>query len=155
MKVKSDEEIREEIRELFSQLPALQDLLKEMKVHKAEKSDGTKRENIASMSSDFDTDEAISHVIYESSLEEWDNPLVVIEKHTNKLYSEFRYITDTVNKFSSELLKSGVEIDELERQVRVVSALIRALANRINIMCENGINDMNSQLDIIRIKKYI
>lgn len=143
MAIKTDEEIRKEVKELYSLNPILQDLLKEAKAQMAEKEeavDDFKKENTDNGSDSWDS-------------EEWHKAFVIIEKHMDRLFGELRCITAEVERFSSALPKSGAETEELERQVEVISALTRALADRVDIMCENGIKDMDSQLDIIRIKR--
>ena len=58
-----------------------------------------------------------------------------------------------VGKFSGSLSESGVDIEEMERQVGVIKTLINAVVGRVNLLCENGVRDLDSQMDIIRIKR--
>lgn len=134
MAIKPDEEIRKEVSELFSQNPILQDLLREAKVQASGKTE--------------DTLEA-----FEDSLNEWCMVLTLVEGRMDRLFAELDSITGLVDKFSSSLSESKVDIEEMERQVEVVGAMLHALVNRVDILCENEIKDMNSQLDIIRVKR--
>lgn len=139
MAIKPDEEIRKEVSELFSQNPILQDLLREAKVQAAGKTEDLEME---------DELDALA-----SSLDEWYLVLAITEKHMGRLFGELGCITDLISKFSRELYGSGVETKELEHQVGVISALLHTLVSRVNILCEDEIKDMNSQLDIVRVKR--
>lgn len=142
MGVKTDEEIRREVNELFGQHPILQDLLREAKVQAAGKKQETgdsKKEDVLD--------------IFECSLNEFYIVLSLIEEHMDRLFDELGCITGLVGKFSSDLHRSEVDVEELERQVGVIKTLINGVVGRVNILCENGIKDLNSQLDIIRIKR--
>lgn len=134
MAIKSDDEIRKEVSELFGQNQIFQNLLKEIKAKAAGKTE--------------DTLEA-----FEDSLNELCIVLTLIEGRMNRLFTELDSITGLVGKFSGSLSESGVDIEELERQVDIVSAMLHALANRVDILCENGARDLNSQLDIVRVKR--
>lgn len=142
MGIKTDEEIRKEVNELFGQHPILQDLLREAKEQAAGKKQETgdsKKEN------ELD--------IFECSLNEFYIVLSLIEGHMDRLFDEMSCIAGLVGKFSSDLHRSEVDVEELERQVGVIKTLINGVVGRVNILCENGIKDLNSQLDIIRIKR--
>lgn len=134
MAIKPDEEIRKEVSELFGQNQIFQDLLKEVKAKAAGKTE--------------DSLEA-----FEDSLNELCMVLTLVEGRMDRLFAELDSITGLVDKFSSSLSESKVDIEEMERQVEVVSAMLHALANRVDILCENGARDLNSQLDIVRVKR--
>lgn len=134
MAIKPDEEIRKEVSELFGQNQIFQDLLREAKTKAAGKTE--------------DSLEA-----FEDSLNEWCMVLTLVEGRMDRLFGELGCITGLVDKFSSSLSDSKVDIEEMERQVEVVGAMLRSLTNRVDILCENEIKDMNSQLDIIRVKR--
>lgn len=164
----------EEIKKLISQIPTAEDFLKEIEAAKAEKSmlslddnydicgnpyntekaeetadasGGFRGENTVSESDDWET------TILEKSRDEWYYSLNIIKIHMDRLFKNLRIINAEIESFSSKMSKSKVGTEELERQVGAISALVRVLSNRVDIMCENGIRDMNSQLDIIRIKR--
>lgn len=167
----------EEMKKLISQIPTAEGFLKEVEAKKAQKpvlglddnydicgnpynTEPEKAEETAETSDSCSDEKTVgedvsdySDDIFESSLNEWYTALVVIENHMDRLFAELRCITEAVSIFSSKLQKSGVDEDELERQVGIVSAFTRTLSNRVNIMCENGIRDMNSQLDVIKIRR--
>ena len=136
MAIKADDEIRKEVNELFGQNQIFQDLLKEIKT-KATATGKTE-----------DSFEAL-----ENSLNELCMVLALVEGCMDRLFAELDSITGLVGKFSRSLSASKVDIEEMERQVDIVSAMLRALANRVDILCENGARDLNSQLDIVKIKR--
>ena len=136
MAIKADDEIRKEVNELFGQNQIFQDLLKEIKT-KATATGKTE-----------DSFEAL-----ENSLNELCMVLTLVEGRMDRLFAELDSITGLVGKFSRSLPASKVDIEEMERQVDIVSAMLRALANRVDILCENGARDLNSQLDIVKIKR--
>ena len=142
MGIKTDEKIRREVNELFGQHPILQDLLREAK----EQAAGKKQETGDSKKEDMLD-------IFECSLNEFYIVLSLIEEHMDRLFDELGCIAGLVGKFSGSLSESGVDIEEMERQVGIVNAMLHALAGRTGILCENVIKDLNSQLDIIRIKR--
>ncbi len=142
MGIKTDEEIRKEVNELFGQHPILQDLLREAKIQAA----GKKQETGDSKKEDMLD-------IFECNLNEFYIVLSLVEGHMDRLFDEMGCIAGLVGKFSSELHKSGIETGELERQVGVIKTLINAVVGRVNLLCENGIKDMDSQMDIIKIKR--
>lgn len=164
----------EEIKKLISQIPIAEDFLKELEAAKAEKPvlglddnydicgnpyNTEKAEDIADASGGFRGENTVSEsddwetTILEKSRDEWYASLDIIKIHMDRLFENLRIITAEIESFSSKLPKSKIETDELERQVGAISTLVRVLSNRVDIMCENGIRDMNSQLDIIRIKR--
>ena len=142
MGIKTDEEIRKEVNELFGQHPILQDLLREAKIQAAGKKQETgdsKKEDVLD--------------IFECSLNEFYIVLTLIEGHMDRLFDEMSCIAGLVGKFSGSLSESGVDIEEMERQVGVIKTLINAVVGRVNLLCENGVGDLDSQMDIIRIKR--
>lgn len=164
----------EEMKKLISQIPTAEDFLKEIEAAKAEKSmlslddnydicgnpyNTEKAEDIADTSGGFRGENTVSEsddwetTILEKSRDEWYASLDIIKIHMDRLFENLRIINAEIESFSSKMSKSKVGTEELERQVGAISALIRTLSNRVDIMCENGIRDMNSQLHIIRIRK--
>lgn len=142
MGIKTDEEIRKEVNELFGQHPILQDLLKEAKIQAA----GKKQETGDSKKEDMLD-------IFECNLNEFYIVLTLIEGRMDRLFDELGCIAGLVGKFSCSLSESGVDIEEMERQVGVIKTLINAVVGRVNLLCENGIKDLDSQMDIIKMKR--
>lgn len=142
MGIKTDEEIRREVNELFGQHPILQDLLREAR----EQAAGKKQETGDSKKEDMLD-------IFECNLNEFYIVLTLIEGHMDRLFGEMGCIAGLVGKFSSDLHRSEVDVEELERQVGVIKTLINAVIGRVNLLCENGIKDLDSQMDIVKMKR--
>lgn len=89
MAIKTDEEIRKEVKELYSEHQILQDLLKEAKAQMAEKKEAAgdfKKENTDNASGSWNS-------------EEGHKAFVIIEKHMDRLFGELRCISISIHFF--------------------------------------------------------
>ena len=68
-----------------------------------------------------------------------------------QVFDAYHHVNETVESFTFSMI-SGRDSEELERQTQILSSLLRKLSARVNILCENNIRSIESQLEIVKVK---
>ena len=68
-----------------------------------------------------------------------------------QVFDAYHHVNETVESFTFSMI-SGRDPEELERQTQILCSLLRKLSARVNILCENNIRSIESQLEIVKVK---
>ncbi|MDE7476476.1 MAG: hypothetical protein K2M91_00760 [Lachnospiraceae bacterium] len=68
-----------------------------------------------------------------------------------QVFDAYHHVNETVERFTFSMIASN-DPEDLERQVQILSDLLRKLSARVNILCENNIRSIESQLEIVKVK---